>query len=159
YLRDESTPQPFGFLDILQRLKAAGVTVEEIEGTVGRLSIEPVFTAHPTEVTRRTLLLKQQRIARHLLDKLDPYLTPQESSAILRRIRLELATAWQTEERPVAGVGLRDEAEHVLFFLTDVLYRVVPPFYENLEEALALASAPHGRRIRVPPVVRFCSWI
>jgi len=159
YLRDERTPQPFGFTDILQRLKAAGATVEEIERIIGSVSIEPVFTAHPTEVTRRTVLRKQQRIARHLLDMLDPYMTPQESSAMLDRIRLEMATIWQTEEHPEERVRLRDQAEQLLFYLTDVLYRVVPPFYENLEEALATVFEQHARRMRVPSLLRFCSWI
>src|SRR5690606_13544730 len=54
YLRDETTPQPFGFLDILQRLKSAGVELERLEQVLARVSVEPVFTAHPTEVTRRT---------------------------------------------------------------------------------------------------------
>ncbi len=58
YLRDSSTPQPFGFVDILQRLKADGASIEEVEGVIGKLVIEPVFTAHATDVTRRTLLRK-----------------------------------------------------------------------------------------------------
>src|SRR5512138_3283081 len=52
YLRDESRPQPFGFVDIFKRLKAAGADVDEIEGVLQRVSVEPVLTAHPTEVTR-----------------------------------------------------------------------------------------------------------
>src|SRR5690606_35937216 len=90
---------------------------------------------------------------------LDPYMTPQESSAMLDRIRLEMATIWQTEEHPEERVRLRDQAEQLLFYLTDVLYRVVPPFYENLEEALATVFEQHARRMRVPSLLRFCSWI
>src|SRR5690606_32922699 len=55
--------------------------------------------------------------------------------------------------------GLRDQAEQVLFFLTDVLYRVIPAFYENLEAALADVYEQHARRLRVPRLVKFCSWV
>ena len=159
YLRDENTPQPFGFIDILRRLKAEGASADEVERVIDTICIEPVFTAHPTEVTRRTLLRKQQSIARHLVEMMDPYMTPQELEATLGQIRMEMTTGWQTSEYPMEGIRLRDEAEHVLFFLTDVLYRMIPPFYESLEGALTATFPEFGGRIRVPPVLRFCSWV
>jgi phosphoenolpyruvate carboxylase len=159
YLRDTSTPQPFGFLDIVQRLKSEGMDADAIEHVLAGICIEPVFAAHPTEVTRRTLLRKQQSIARHLIEMMDPYMTPQELDATLGQIRMEMTTGWQTAEYPEEGIRLRDEAEHVLFFLTDVLYRMMPPFYESFESALAAAFPEHGGQLRVPPLVKFCSWI
>jgi phosphoenolpyruvate carboxylase len=159
YAQDASKPQPFGFRDALRRLKAEGVDADEIEQIIRRVCIEPVLTAHPTEVTRRTLLHKQQNIARHLLDMLDPYMTPQEVASTLREIRLEMTTGWQTEEFPGEQTHIGDEAEHVLFFLTDVLYSVIPQFYETLESALAETFVERGARLRVPTVVKFSSWV
>jgi len=74
YLRDASAPQPFGFVDILQRLKAQHVDGDELERALAAIRIQPVFMAHPTEVTRRTLLRKEHNIARHLVEMMDPYL-------------------------------------------------------------------------------------
>ena len=159
YERDAATPQPFGFLDVLQRLKSAGVDSVEIERVIARACVEPVFTAHPTEVTRRTLLRKQQNIARHLLEMLDPYMTPQEIAATMDRIRLEMTTGWQTEEHAPEQMTIGDEAEHVLFFVTDVLYKMLPSFYESFESALSDTFAERGTRLRVPIVVRFSSWV
>jgi phosphoenolpyruvate carboxylase len=159
YLRDTSSPQPFGFVDICQRLKAEGVDADEIERTLGGIHIQPVFTADPTEVTRRTLLRKEHSIARHLVEMMDPYLTPHELEAALGQVRQEVTTGWQTPELPDEGPRLRDEAEHVLFFLTDVLYRMMPPFYESLESALAATFPERGTRIRVPIVVQFGTWV
>jgi len=158
YLRDATTHQPLGFVDILTKLKDAGVEATDIEGALEELSVEPVFTAHPTEASRRTLLQKQQNIARHLVEMLDPYLTPQEENAILGRIRQEMTSGWQTEEHPQAYMRVTDEAEHALFFLTDVLYRMIPPFYEGLEEAIELVYPSDGGRIRPPTLIRFGSW-
>jgi phosphoenolpyruvate carboxylase len=157
YLRDSTTPQPYSFLDILQRLKADGVDGDEVERLLDGMLIQPVFTALPAEVTRRTLLRKEQSIARRLVRMTDPYLTPDELGATLGQIRQDMTTGWQTVEHPDEGIRLRDEAEHVLFFLTDVLYRMVPPFYENLESALA-ATFPE-RNVRVPTIVKFGSWV
>jgi len=159
YLKDATTPQPLGFVDTLSKLRGAGVEASDIEEAFNKISVEPVFTAHPTEASRRTLLRKQQNIARHLVEMLDPYLTPREERATLGRIRQEMTSGWQTEEHPQAYMRVADEAEHALFFLTDVLYRMIPPFYEGLEEAIESVFPDHGGRIRPPTLVRFGSWV
>jgi phosphoenolpyruvate carboxylase len=158
YLQDSTKPQPFGFRDILQRLQEAGNDLDALERVIGQISLEPVFTAHPTEATRRTLLRKQQSIARHLVTMLDPYMTPQELAAELGQIRMEMTTGWQTEVH-MQERRLGDEAEHVLFFLTDVLYRMIPPFYESFEEALISVYGGAARRVRLPVLVKFGSWV
>jgi phosphoenolpyruvate carboxylase len=159
YERDRTTPQPHGFADTLARLKAAGVRGDEIERLIAEILVEPVLMAHPTEVTRRTLLRKEQNIARHLVEMMDPYLTPQEIEATLGQIRLQMTTGWQTAEHPDEGVMLRDQAEHVLFFVTDVLYRMIPPFYESLERAYAATFPERGARPRVPRILKFGTWV
>lgn len=158
YQEDSATPQPFGFVDTLRRLKRSGVGLEAIEATLQGVCFEPVFTAHATEVTRRTLLRKQQRMAQHLIELLSPYLTPPEKRAALGQIRLEMTTGWQTEDH-TRERRIGDETEHVLFFLTDVLYRVIPPFYESLEDALTSTFGDRALRIRLPLLVRFGSWV
>jgi phosphoenolpyruvate carboxylase len=158
YLKDTDNPQPFGFLDTLKRLKAEGVEVDDVEDAVLDICVQPVFTAHPTQTTRRTLLRKQQNIAKHLVEMLDPYMTPQEHTASLGQIRLEMTTGWQTEEHPDER-RLGDEAEHILFFLTDVLYRMIPPLYESLEAAVESVYGAQRGPVRVPILVKFGSWV
>jgi phosphoenolpyruvate carboxylase len=138
YLRDETAPQEGS-------LKAAGAALRQ------PLLIEPVFTAHPTEATRRTLLEKEQVIGRLLVERLDPSRTPSEERAALARIREEVTAAWQTDPHPSARPTVMDELENVLFYLTDVVYRIVPPFYEELEQVVPLPDAR--------PVLRFGSWV
>jgi len=157
YLKDSDTPQPLGFSDTLRRLKANGVNGETVEKVLGTLSVEPVFTAHPTETTRRTLLRKQQSIARYLIGMLDPYMTLGEEQAALDRIRMSMTTGWQTEEQPGERMTVGDEVEQTLFFLTDVLYRMIPRLYEDLDGALEMSFK--GERIHVPILVRFSSWV
>lgn len=46
--------QPGGFEDMLLRLKAAGLDIDALQEILNTMHVEPVFTAHPTEPTRRT---------------------------------------------------------------------------------------------------------
>lgn len=158
YLSNANKPQPSGFVETLQGLRAAGVDIDEIEQILGSICVEPVFSAPSTEATRRSLLRKQQSIARHLVAMLDPYLTPQESAAELGQIRLQMTTGWQTDDRSQER-RLGDESEHVLFFLTDVLYRMIPPFYEGLEAAIAKTYDQQARQLRLPVLIKFASWV
>jgi phosphoenolpyruvate carboxylase len=152
-------PQEEGLEDAWRRLAARGLGPSEIARLLGRLRFEPVFTAHPTEATRRTLLEKQQTIGRLLVRRLDPSRTPDEERATLGRIRDEITIAWQTEAQRAERPTVLDELHHVLFFLTDVVYRVVPAFYEEVEETLAGVFGPVVAGIPVPPVLRFASWV
>ena len=159
YLRDVNLYQPGGLEDILVKLKASGMKPGELQELLDSMKIEPVFTAHPTEPTRRTMLRKEQNIVRHLVDMLNPTMTPQETKAALANIRLLITTGWQTEEHPSEQMTVADELEHVLFFLTDVLYRAVPPFYEDIEAAIDRIYGDDARDVRVPPLLQFASWV
>ncbi len=134
YLRRGEKAQPGGLLAVMQELKSH--SLDEVMRELNGLSIEPVMTAHPTESTRRTLLEKEQMILRRLVERLDPSRTPEEEAAALERIRAAVTSNWQTEMYPEQRLSVKNEMEHVLFYLTDVLYRVVPPFYESLHQAL-----------------------
>ena len=158
YLRSASDPQEGSLAAGLMRLAAAGVTEAQITALLERLLIEPVFTAHPTEATRRTLLEKEQVIGRLLVERLDPSRTPDEEAAALARIREEVTATWQTDPQPSARPTVMDELENVLFYLTDVVYRIVPPFHEELENAVAKTYATHGP-LPDRPVLRFGSWV
>src|SRR3989454_4726389 len=156
YLRSASDPQEGSLKATVGRLAAASIPPPQIAALLQRLRIEPVFTAHPTEATRRTLLEKEQVIGRLLVERLDPSRTPDEERAALARIREEVTIAWQTDPQPSARPTVMDELENVLFYLMDVVYRIVPPFYEELEQAVHKAD-----KVEVPsrPVLRFGSWV
>ncbi len=157
YLR-AGTTQPGTFLDTVRRLRAGGLGAEAARAALGRLCLGPTFTAHPTEATRRTLLRKQQRIARRKIERMDPSMTPPEARAARDRLRAEVTAGWQTEEHPSARLTVADEREHVLFFLYEILYRIVPPFYEALEEALASVYGTPPEPLPTS-VLRFASWV
>ena len=156
YLRDVVHYQPGGLEDTFIKLKASGLDINGLKDLLGSLLIEPIFTAHPTEPTRRTMLRKEQNIVKHMVDMLNPTMTPQETNAALQNIRLLATTGWQTDEHPSEQMTVADELEHVLFFVTDVLYRAIPPFYEDIETAV---ERIYGESIELPSILRFGSWV
>lgn len=159
YLKSEADVQPGGLEATIKAMKEQGVSGAALHEILANSLVEPVFTAHPTEPTRRTILRKQQNIVRQLMESLTSDHTPEEERATLARIRLDMTTSWQTDEHPRERMTVGDEAEHVLFFLTDVLYRMTPPFYENLEAVLGSVYPELRGRIELPTLVRFGSWV
>ncbi|MGH8175146.1 MAG: phosphoenolpyruvate carboxylase [Steroidobacter sp.] len=158
YLNEGAT-QPGGILDAVLKLKEKGLDLVDIRRLMLEMWIEPVFTAHPTESTRRTILRKQQKIAQLLLGRLGLARTAAETRTIWDRIRGEITTGWQTAENSRERLTVADEREHVLFFIAEVLYQIVPIFYEEIEAALEQAYGPDAREVDLPEILRFGSWV
>ncbi len=124
---------------------------------LARAEVELVFTAHPTEAQRRTVLEKHRRIST-LLAKRDmaSVLTPAELAENDRAIREEVALLWQTDEirndRPRVG----DEVKNTLFYLEEVLHPLIPRFYDAVTAAI---SAEYADAPRVPSFLKFGTWV
>ncbi|MCR6685553.1 phosphoenolpyruvate carboxylase [Pseudoxanthomonas sp.] len=149
-------PQPESLHDALRRLKDKGVEPAELGQWLEKIDIEPVFTAHPTEAVRRALLEKEQIMVAALVDDLDGGRTPGERAADIARFRMALTSAWQTADSSPVRPGVEDEREHVGFYLTEVLYRVMPVFYETLEQAI---GETFGIATELPRLLRFGTWV
>jgi len=156
YERSSDQPQPGGFVAVLRALRDDGVGFDELAAALPRLWIEPVFTAHPTEIVRRAILEKERDIVERLVADIDRTRTPVERRADLARIRQALTSAWQTSDQPAYRPTVADEVEHVGYYLANTLYRVVPVFYEAFADAI---EAVYGRRIELPLVLRFGTWV
>ncbi|MGE0606666.1 MAG: phosphoenolpyruvate carboxylase [Pirellulales bacterium] len=161
----------------LRQLRANGCTAEQVAAMLGRALIGCVFTAHPSEARRRTVLEKLMAISAQL-DRLEyRQLLPQERETSIATITEELETLWLTSsiraDRPV----VIDEVRQGLELVENSLLEVVPHVYRQLETALErvypeLSSPPlrplplgEGRGegcpapYRVPTLLRFGSWI
>ncbi|MBE1161334.1 phosphoenolpyruvate carboxylase [Dyella acidiphila] len=156
YQREGSKPQPESLLDVMQRLKEQGVGADELLEWLYKLKVEPVFTAHPTEAIRRSLLEKEQAIVRALVDDFDPTRTPQERKEDDDRIFMALSAGWQTAEASPIRPSVQDEHHHVGFYLANPIYRIVPAFYEVLADAL---QEVYGVAVPLPRLLSFATWV
>jgi len=144
---------------VLGELKEQGIDAETLASEIGALRIQPVFTAHPTEATRRTIQEKEYDIVLRLVERLNPELTPGEEKLALNRIRAAITSSWQTRLVPHARPTVADELDNILFYLTDILYRVTPVYYEAFEAAYEkhYGDSPEGFLKEI--ILRFGSWV
>ena len=90
------------FDETIRSLVEAGVQPSEISDLINRTELRPVFTAHPTEASRRSILSKLATIADHLEDRSEHRRTEADRRRIDRRIEELIEAIWQTDEiRPV----------------------------------------------------------
>ncbi|HJU38333.1 MAG TPA: phosphoenolpyruvate carboxylase, partial [Tahibacter sp.] len=154
YERAGAAPQPGSLREVLASLAKDGVGRDELVAMLSRLTVEPVFTAHPTEAVRRSLLDKEQVVVKSLIADIDRGRTPSERRSDQERMRLALTAGWQTADAASERPTVADEMDHVSWFLADVLYAVVPVFYEVLDDLLR-----DGGEIDLPTVLRFGTWV
>ena len=156
YQRNGDAPQPGGLCAVLRALREDGVTLNQLRELLPRLRIEPVFTAHPTEAMRRSLLLKERTMVERLIADIDRQRTPAERGADTARIRQALTASWQTADTPPQQPTVADEVEHIGFYLNNVLYRALPVYYEAFADAV---ETVYGERIELPAMLRFGTWV
>ena len=158
YQRNPDAPPQIGSCDeTFGRLVKSGVAPDRLYDAVARLRVELVFTAHPTEVTRRTLMQKFGRIADLLArsDQLD--LTPPEREEIIDALRIEIAAAWETSEVRPERPSPVDEARSGLAVFEQSLWDAVPKFLRSLSAALVKHTGRGLPPDRSP--LCFGSWI
>ena len=158
YERDPHAAPQIGSCDeTLGRLRAAGVPPEALHAAVTDLRIELVFTAHPTEVTRRTLMQKHRHVAELLALRDRPDLTLPEQRELLDDLRIEIAAAWETSEVRRARPSPVDEARSGLVVFEQTLWETLPRFLSVLDAALVKHT---GRALPLEAApLRFGSWI
>ena len=137
-------------------LKASGVDSAEMQRLVDRLGIELVFTAHPTETKRRTLLAKLGRLASILRARAQPESTPDLAVLEAETIEREIASLWLTDRSRTVRPEVRDEARTGLWYFDTTLMETLPRLQHDMARALAL----HYPGVRPPTRwLTFGSWI
>ena len=150
------TPRVESIAEAIHYLKQAGVPFEDVLMWIGRLDIQPTFTAHPTEVRRRSIAQKQQQVAEQLKRLQTQILLPSERDIVIRDIYSQIALLLATDEIRIERPSVIDEVEHALHFLSTCVWQTVPQLYSDLREALKLY---YERDVELPTFLRFRSWV
>ncbi|MGC9666718.1 phosphoenolpyruvate carboxylase [Planosporangium sp. 12N6] len=151
-----------GWLDRAAKLIAdRGVGAREIGTIAGRLAVRPVFTAHPTEAARRSILTKLRAVADELdveatATAIDGWRDPARASRTDRRLAELLDMLWQTDELRLERPEPTDEARNAIYYLADLARDAAPAVLDELSEIL------RDLGVKLPPAARpltFGSWI
>jgi phosphoenolpyruvate carboxylase len=141
----------------IKTLRDEGCTAQEVRDLLDDLFIMPVFTAHPTEAKRRTILLKLKAMTRHLSDLDMRHLLPEEEAEINERIREIIVGLWQTDETRDRRPTVLDEVRQGLYYFENTLFDLVPRIYWEMEKALR--EYYPEETFTVPVFLRYGSWM
>ncbi|MGA2530209.1 MAG: phosphoenolpyruvate carboxylase [Acidimicrobiales bacterium] len=141
--------------DTLERIAEHGIDKDVVSATLGRLEFRPVFTAHPTESARRSVLSKLLDVA-HLVQALGNDPTPAQERRLVRRLRETILLLWQTSEIRLGRLRPEDEAQNILYYLSQLYDNAVPTLLEDLDDELS----QHGIALEFSrSTLRFGSWV
>ncbi|GAA4985169.1 phosphoenolpyruvate carboxylase [Kineococcus glutinatus] len=144
-------------VDRLVAAVAAGeLDLAEAQDVVDRVQLRPVFTAHPTESSRRSVLELLLRVVGIIEAAEDPRQRPADAERGQRRLAELVDLLWQTDELRVERPRPTDEARSAHYYLTTLASQVVPDLLEDLERELGRA----GLQLRATSrPLRFGSWV
>jgi phosphoenolpyruvate carboxylase len=146
---------------LMQRLKSSGVNDQSVFDALSMLDIEVVFTAHPTEITRRTVLLKQLEIARYLYKRDHPPFSAVELRKIEAAIQGVVESLWLTDQIIYFKPSVLDEVKYGLYHFNNVVIDAVLDVHQRLLAAWQV-SVPEEQELCAMPArtfITFGSWI
>ncbi|WP_144941756.1 phosphoenolpyruvate carboxylase [Paenibacillus sp. 32O-W] len=149
--------QPGSIESAVKELKERNLAVDDVLEIMGRISLELVITAHPTEATRRAVLDIHRRISDDVMELDNPMLTVREREQLRDRLLAEVLTLWQTDELRDRKPTVLDEVSNGLYYFDETLFDVLPNVYAEVERCLEKYYP--GENWHVPNFLRFGSWI
>ena len=143
----------------LSEMRRVGITADEALEWLKRVLIVPVFTAHPTEVARRSVMFKRRRIG-EFLETLDRIPVPEQDLARLEQLVLaEITSLWQTDEVRSRRPTVYDEVKMGLDYYDVSIFETLPSLYREISEALHAAYGLEIETLALPQVLCFGSWL
>ncbi len=154
---DETAESPNPLVPLFEKFKQQDISPAVLYQQITELKIELVLTAHPTEVSRRTLIQKYDGI-NNCLSKCDQQkLTPRERQEVLAELKQLITSAWQTDEIRQHRPTPIDEAKWGFTTIEQTLWNAVPKFIRELD-GLVQEQCGQSLPLSVAPV-RFASWM
>jgi phosphoenolpyruvate carboxylase len=152
---DAGAAPPETVEDALRQAQRAGVPAQHVGRTLRHGQLEPVFTAHPTEARRRTVLHRLERLRRVVGILQSGDLAPADRHLLGAELREEVTALWRTEETRRRPPTVLDEVRNSLYWFEASLWSQVPRLQRELQEAVE-ATFPG---VTTPLFVRFGSWV
>ncbi|MCB8948184.1 MAG: phosphoenolpyruvate carboxylase [Ardenticatenaceae bacterium] len=140
-LRDrerKAHPQPLkeSVAAAIAQLHQLGVDEYEMGKLLAKLHVELVFTAHPTQAKRRTVLSKLRRISGALTDLHVRDLLPSERDNLMTSVLAEVTSLWLTNRTRTAVITVTDEVKTGLYYMNTTIWDTIPEIYASMAQAI-----------------------
>ena len=152
--KKDNSPGSFEYL--INFLSGTKLSAQKLKNIFKEIDISPVFTAHPTEATRQTILRRVLEVSRLLLRKSPSISDPFINKKLEQEIYAAITLLWQTDEIRSRKVTIQDEVQRGMFFFKEIIYNVMPEFYIHLNYMLNENLEYHGS---IPAFINFGSWM
>ena len=143
----------------LRAMREAGISADKALAWLRRILVVPVFTAHPTEIARRSVLMKRRRMA-EFLERIDRIpVSDEELAALEEALTAEITALWQTDEVRSRKPAVTDEIRMGLDYYDVSIFETLPGLYQEVAAAL---KSEYGLEIELsglPLLLAFGSWI
>jgi phosphoenolpyruvate carboxylase len=150
------------FYHTLAQFKDQGISIENLQRMCDSLLYKPVFTAHPTESRRRTVMHHQREVFK-IIDRLtDPRLSQFDRDDLVEALQLQIETLWMTNEVRGFKPTVMDEIKMGLHYFQRSLFEAVKVDYRYLERAVlnTYGEDDNGNPVvSIPSFIEFGSWI
>jgi phosphoenolpyruvate carboxylase len=158
-LNGEAGRQRGSLQGTLAEMLHVGIDPEQALEYLRHVLIVPVFTAHPTEAARRTVMVKRRRIGEYLgsLDRIP--LGDQEIGRLEDLLMAEITTLWQTDEVRSRRPTVYDEVKMGLDYYEASIFATIPQVYREIAIAFRAVYGLEIEPIHLPKVLSFGSWI
>ena len=144
------------FNGIIETLKSRSYTAKDVENLLQKIDYRPVFTAHPTEAKRRTILEVTNKIRETYKDYIQAQ-TVERKDEYQQLLKALVKILWKTEEVREDKPSVVQEIETSLYFFKTTIFSVIPELYKNLHRALKL-HYPNDK-FDIPKIIRYGSWV
>ncbi len=147
------------FRNTLKKFHKERISAEQFQKLLNSLSYTPVFTAHPTEAKRRTILESLKRIFNAITNLDDPRLGKHQKDSLTQALKNEIQILWKTDEVRAEKPQVIDEVKNGLYYFRESLFDAIPVIYQFLERAITDVYPEQAQQLTIPSFLHFGSWI
>lgn len=144
------------FNQLIHFLYDKNYNAAQVQALLNKIDYRPVFTAHPTEAKRRTILEVTAKI-RQTFDDYQQATSAGRQQEYKKKLKALIKILWKTEEVRSDKPSVVQEIETSLYYFKTTIFAVIPELYKNLHRALKKYYP--DSKFDIPKIIRYGSWV
>jgi phosphoenolpyruvate carboxylase len=158
-LKSDGPLWPGSVLNTIGEFKEQGLNAEQVQTLLNKINYIPVFTAHPTESKRRSVMDNLRRVFLDIgaLNEAEALNNDYAKDTLHQQLESQVQVLWQTDEVRRQKPTVEDEIRNGIYYFRQSLFNAIPSVYRYMDRALAKHYPDDD--IETPTFLTFGSWI